>query len=206
MSQKTKCFLAIGTALLLNAAMMAQSPQSSAHINGGWSWMLEDTLDSGLKTGFGFSLPLLNKTTATFDFGYWKSTVHQKPNMLFNGTLSMAPFQVSLNYYFFEKKRVNPYVFGGTGIVFTHFEMEDIVTIPEVSISQNVKNGISFHAGAGSLFRMKKNLAFYAEVCFFYRRGKATTTMEDMNFGRSTEDFNLNLNSLAFSIGIKYFL
>jgi len=205
-TQKEKYCAAVLATFLLLSPLMAQNPRNSVHLNGGYGCMLKENIDSGFKTGFGFSVPLLEKTALTFDFGFWKSGVQEETGGLFDGTLIMAPFQASLSYTLFETKRFAPYVFGGTGFIFSRFKMEDIVTIPEISIDQKVNNGVIFKAGAGSLLRLNKNIAFYGEACFFYRKAEGTTTITDINNGESKESFSLNLNSLVFSIGIKYYL
>lgn len=206
MAQKGKYLAAVLAAFLFMSPLMAQNPRSSLHINGGFCWMLKKNIDLGLKTGFGFSVPLLKNTALTLDFGYWKSRVQEESGDLFDGTLSMAPFQASLYCTLFETKRLAPYVFGGTGFIFSHFEMEDLITIPEVSVDQEVHDGISFHAGAGSFLRINDNLALYVEACFLYRMGEGITTITDMNLGESKESFSLNLSSLVLSFGIKYYL
>ncbi|MFW6123610.1 MAG: hypothetical protein ACOC5G_00140 [Acidobacteriota bacterium] len=206
MASKIKCYAVAFTVLLLISPLFAENPKLSLHINGGLCWMLKKNIDSGLKTGFGFSVPVVEKTTLTFDFGFWKSGVQEETGGLYDGTLTMAPFQASLYYTLFETRRFAPYVFGGTGIVFSHFKAEDIISIPEVSIDQKVNNGISLHAGAGSFLKINKRIAFYGEACFFYRKGEGSTTYTDMNFGKSTKNFSLDLSSLVFSIGIKYYL
>lgn len=206
MFQKTKYFTVVCAALLLTSPLIGENPRGSLHINGGFSMVLKENIDSGFKTGFGFSSPLLKNTWITLDFGYWKSNVHEVPGELYSGTLSMAPFQVSICYNLLETKQLTPYVFGGTGIIFAHLKIEDSITIPEVSIDQEVNDGISFHAGVGSLLRINKDISLFGEACFLYRKGEGITTITDMNTGESTENFPLNLNSLVFSIGIKYYL
>jgi len=206
MTRKNKFFILALAGVLFISPLTAENPRSSLHINGGFCWMLKKNIDLGLKTGFGFSVPLVKKTTLTLDFGYWKSRVQEEPGDLFDGTLSMAPFQASLYYTLFETKRLAPYVFGGTGFIFSHFEMEDLITIPEVSVDQEVHDGISFHAGAGSFLRINDNIALYVEACFLYRKGEGATTIKDMNLGESKENFSLNLSSLVLSFGIKYYL
>lgn len=206
MGPKIKFILVLGTALLMCSSLLAQNSRGSVQVNGGMFCFLKENIDSGFKTGFGFSFPLLKKTELSFEFGYGKSSVHEEPHKLHNGTLSWAPFQASMYYYFLENKKLTPYAFGGVDLVFAHFKMEDIITIPEVSINQEVNNGISFHAGAGSLFRINHHFALYGEVCFFYRKGEGKTITTDINKGVSTENFFLNFNSFILSIGIKYYL
>ena len=206
MTRKKIFFVLALAGLLFISPLKAEKPRSSLHINSGFCWMLKENIDSGLKTGFGFSVPLLKNTTLTLDFGYWKSSVNEGPGELYNGTLSMAPFNASLYYTLFETKRLAPYVFGGGGFIFSNFEMEDPITIPEVSIDQEVNNGMSFHAGAGSFLRINNHISLYAEACFLYRKGDVTTTITDMNFGESTENFSLNLSCLSLCLGVKYYL
>jgi len=205
-NKKTKHGIAILAVLFILTPLLAQNPLGSVHVNGGLSWFLKENIDSGYETGFGFSIPLLKNTALVFNFVYWKSSVHEEIDGLYNGTLSMAPFQASMYYHILESKGFIPYVFAGAGMIFTHFDMEDLITIPEISINQKVNNGISFHTGAGSLFKLNDHLALFGEVCFLYRKAEGTTIITDMNNGTSTEKFPLNLNSLVLRFGIKYYL
>jgi len=206
MSKRTKYGIIILAVLFFSSPLLAQNSQGSVHVNGGLSWVFKENIASGFETGFGFSVPLFNKTSLVFNFGYWKSSVNEEADGLYSGTLSMAPFQASLYYHILESKGFVPYVFGGAGMIFTHIDMEDLITIPEISINQKVNNGVSFHGGAGSLLKLNDHLALFGEVCFLYRKAEGTTTITDMNNGTSTEKFPLNLNSLVLRFGIKYYL
>jgi hypothetical protein len=206
MSKRTKYGVAILAVQLFFSPLLAQNHRGGVQVNGGLSWFFKKNIDSAFETGFGFSLPLVRKTALVLNFEYWKSNVHEEIDGLYNGTLSMAPFQASLYYHILESRGIIPYVFAGAGIIFSHFKIGEMITIPEVSINQKINNGISFHAGTGSLLILNDHLALYGEVCFLYRKTEVTTTITDMNTGILTEKFPLNLNSLALRFGIKYYL
>lgn len=180
--------------------------KSSVHVYAGMVIPGEESIKSGFHTAFGFSYPLAERIIFSFDFTYWKSNVEEDEGKLFNGTLSVTPFTVSLQYTLIKESDITPYVFFGTGFVFTNFKMEDYISIPEVTITQEINNGLSFHFGTGVNLKVTDSLALFTEILYLYRKAKGETTISDMNFGVNSEEFSLNLSSFLFQIGIKYFL
>lgn len=122
-----------------------------------------------------------------------------------NGKLSMTPFLVSLQFLPFPRKTLTPYIFFGAGMIFASFKLGEYVSIPEISISQKVESGIGLHGGMGGEFQLRKNVLLYAEASYLFRKAAGETTITDMNFGVTRGNFSLNLNSLIFRLGIKYY-
>ena len=177
----------------------------SFHINGGMAFPQEDNIESGLETGFGFSLSIDKKISLSLDFSYWKSDVSEEHPELYNGKLSVTPFLVSLQYSLFEEATVIPYIFAGTGFVFSNFEIGDVITIPEISINQKLGTGISFHCGVGGRIKLTTNLALLTEIIYIYRDATGETTVTDLNFGVTKDEFSINISSFILRVGIKYF-
>lgn len=163
-------------------------------------------IKNGFQSGFGFSLPLSNRTAVAFEFDYWKSGVTEEPQGFLDGDLSLTPLFISFCYFLSADKPFTPYVFLGTGYFFANFKVGSIVTIPEVTITQKVSNGLGLHLGAGSSVKLTRNLALFGEAAYLYRKGGAETVITDMNFGISREKFDVDLSSTAFRFGIKYFI
>jgi hypothetical protein len=177
----------------------------SFHVNGGIAFPQEQNIESGLETGFGFSLSIDKKISLSLDFSHWKSDVSDEHPELYDGKISVTPFLFSLQYSFLEEATVIPYIFAGTGFIFSNFEIEDIITIPEISINQKVENGISFHCGVGGRIKLANNLAFLTEIVYIYREATAETTITDMNFGVMKDEFSINMSFVVLRVGIKYF-
>lgn len=183
------------------------SPAQNAnfHANPGVAVPKYKNIRSAFESGFGFSLPLGKRIFLSINFSHWKSKVKEKEASLLNGELSITPFFLSLQFKLRERSQINPYVFLGANLVVTKFEIGEYITIPEVSLNQKVRNGPGLHLGTGSEFSFNENLALFAEGIYLVRKAEAETTINDMNFGVSTEEFSVSLDSLIFQIGIKYF-
>jgi len=177
----------------------------SFQVSPGAAFPKEKNIHSSFESEFGFSIPLGRTLFLSFDFGYWKSNVEEKEGSLMNGELSVTPFFFSLGYKLRENKKINPYIFLGANLVFTRFEIGKYITIPEVTINQKVMNGPGLHLGGGTDFSLTDQLTLFAEGIYFFRKAKAETTITDMNFGISNEEFSISLDSLILQIGIKYF-
>lgn len=174
--------------------------------NGGLAYPLAENIKPGFESGFGFSLPVDKKLSLVLDISHWKSQVREEKGKLLDGTLAVTPFYVSLYYYLGVRRKIVPYLFVGGGIVFHSFKIKDYVTIPEVSISQKVKDGLGLNGGGGALFKISTRFALYTEIDFMYRKGKGTTVVNDMNLGViEEEEFSLDLNSITIQAGIKYY-
>lgn len=207
---KTKYKIKILTIALSLIFLCFQAPayaQSlSFHVHGGMALPQEGNIESGFETGFGFSYSIDKKISLTFDFSYWRSDVSKDHPDLYDGELSVTPFLVSLQYSLLEEAAVIPYIFAGTGFIFSNFEIGDIITIPEISINQKVENGISFYCGAGGRIKFTSNLALLTEITYLFRDATGETTITDMNFGVSKEGFSIDMSSLVLRVGIKYFI
>jgi len=165
----------------------------------------ENYIHSSLTGGLGIALPIKGNVSFSLDLGFWKSSVDEKPNKFYKGKMTLIPVLGSLRYYLLPDKAINPFIFIGTGYVFAHFKMENIITIPEITISQTVENGLCLHAGAGTVIRISESLGMTAEGFYFHRKTTGTTTISDLNFGMSSKNFSVRLNAFIFQIGMKYF-
>jgi outer membrane protein W len=176
------------------------------HVNFGLSTPSEQNLAHGVLSSFGFSVPIEKRIHLSFNFGAWKSQASVKPGGLQDGSLSMSPFFVSLQYFLTSDRTINPFVFIGGGYIFTSFRMEEIFTIPEITLSQKVENSPGGQLGAGIQIKMSKRIFFSVDASYFYSKTSATTTIQDLNFETTTEDFSLILSALIFQLGIKFLI
>ena len=200
-----KIWLSFLCLCLLGIHSFSSAQRMSFQVSPGVAFPKEKSINSSFESEFGFSLPLGRTLFFSFDFGYWKSNVEEKEGSLMNGKLSVTPFFFSLGYKLRENTKINPYIFLGANLVFTRFEIGKYITIPEVTINQKVMNGPGLHIGGGTDFSLTDQLTLFAEGIYFFRKAKTETTITDMNFGVSTEDFSISLDSFILQIGIKYF-
>lgn len=183
--------------------------ETSMRIHGsiGLSSMSGNSYGSGFWSGFGFSVLIKKDVHLSFNFGAWNSQVTATPDGLQSGTLTMSPFFISLHYFFGQKDRlIYPYLFIGGGYIFNSFRMEDVFTIPEITLSQKVDNSPGGQVGAGIQMKVSKRISLSADVSYLYNKANGTTTIQDLNFGTTAEDISLILSALIFQIGIKFFI
>ncbi|MGB7295069.1 MAG: hypothetical protein WBC70_05715 [Candidatus Aminicenantales bacterium] len=166
----------------------------------------KEYLDTCVGTGFGFAIPLERGLSLSFDAGCWKSNLGEAPAPFYDGRLRAFPLSASLYFFPLCQKAINPCVFLGGSYVFSSFTMQDIITIPEITIDQSIKNGLCFRAGFGIDARISRVLGIFMETGYFYRETKGIATIADLNFGTSTQEIPLDLSALIFQIGIKYFI
>ncbi|MFQ6108783.1 MAG: outer membrane protein [Candidatus Aminicenantales bacterium] len=190
--------------LLLGGNIKVWAEGFAVHANGGLSLPRENNVKSGLGTGFGFSFSLHKKLSISFDFDFSKSEVVGREGELLDGHVSANPFLATLQYAVLEKNRLTPYLFMGMGYVFYNFRLEDIITIPEVTISQKIENDLAFQAGLGVRLQIGEQWDLFGEAFYLHCKTQGRTTTTDLNFGTKTEEFPLDMSTSAIRLGIRY--
>ena len=195
-------------ACMLSVADSAAATQANARlsleINTGARFPTEDYLQIHIVSGFGIALPLKQRLFLSLNLGYWNGTVEDNPDKFYDGRLKSFPFLVSLRYFFVRQKRVNPYVLLGAGYVINSFDMKDIITIPEITIEQSIKNRPCFQVGIGIDAPLSRSFGLFTEVAYFHSKSTGITKISDLNFGISIEEFPVKLQSWTFQIGIRF--
>ncbi|MFQ6038456.1 MAG: hypothetical protein ACE5LV_07560 [Candidatus Aminicenantales bacterium] len=87
----------------------------------------------------------------------------------------------------------------------SQFKIGDIITIPEVSIKQEVTNGPLFHGALGMLGRISSSVGIFVEARYVFRSSTGKTTISDMNLGVRSESFSINLDTFLARVGLRYF-
>jgi hypothetical protein len=192
--------------LSLYLPVNAETQTLSFYAKMGIASPFEDHIHSGLSGAFGLALHIDNKISVSIDLNSWKSSVDEKLHNVFNGKMTLTPLLISLKYSLYLDNRIYPYTIIGGGYVFTHFRMDDLITIPEITISQEVMGGLCFHAGVGALVKISKSFGLVGEGVCLFRKSEGVTTITDMNFGFSSEEFSVRLNTILFQVGIVYFV
>ncbi|MFP4082843.1 MAG: outer membrane beta-barrel protein [Candidatus Aminicenantes bacterium] len=206
MNKKTIISSMVIFLLLVGTQDMVRGERLIFHVNGGISLPAEENVNSAFDSGFGFAVAVNKKLWFSFNFDYWRSQVKETEKKLLEGKLSETPFLASVHYSLTESKTFNPYVFAGIGFVFSHFDIGEYVTIPEVTINQKVENGPALQAGLGGWFRVSKRWAVFAEALYLYRKTDGKTIITDLNLGVTEDSFSLNMSASLLRVGIRYFL
>jgi len=191
--------------LSLFTRVYGEMPNLSFQAKLGFMSPAKDYIHSSLTAGLGIIFPVKDNASISLDLGFWKSSVDTEPHKFYEGKMTLMPVLASLRYSLLHDKTINPYVFIGTGYVLAYFKMEDIITIPEITINQTIENGFCLQAGAGTVIRISESLGMTAEGFYFHRKTAGTTTISDLNFGMSSENFSVRLHAFIFQIGMKYF-
>jgi hypothetical protein len=187
-----------------SAAVTQADAKLSVEMHAGARFPTEDYPKTHVVLGFGIAFPLKQKLFLTLDLGYGIGAVEDNPDKFYDGRLKSFPFLASFQYFFARDKRVNPYVSLGAGYVFNSFDMKDIITIPEITIEQSIKNRPCFQVGIGIDAPLSRSSGVFTEVVYFYNKSTGTTKISDINFGTSIEEFPVKLQSWIFQIGIRY--
>ena len=204
MANKLKKSNLIFFLLFLSLIQTSKSQGFSIHAHSGIGMPKGGTIGSGLESGFGFDFHLTDRISISFDFENWRSDVREESGKLMNGKLSFNPFLISARYSFLPGKAYTPYAFLGAGFVFNRFEMDEIITIPEIKINQKLKNGLGFIAGAGFLVKMSNRFALFTDLHFFFRKTTGETIITDMNFGIQSDGFSLDLSTFVWRVGLRF--
>ena len=140
------------------------------------------------------------------DSGNWKSKIEEKKYDLYPGELSITPILVNTLFFLPLNKSFIPYIGGGFGYYFNHFQIsKELITIPEVTISQSVKDEFGFHFGAGLDFFIAQNLVLNLDVKYCLISPEGTTTITDINEGISLQYFDIKLNNILLRAGVKIY-
>lgn len=201
-----KILLSFICVCLLSYLCFSQSERPALQLNGGLIIPKEENLQSGLESSFGLALPLGKNISLAVEFAYAKSSTKEEGNKLHNGTLTLTPFLIAVQYEFCQEKSFSPYFSLGAGYIFSSFKIGSYISIPEIRINQKVKSGIGCQFGGGVRFKLTKALSLLCEADYFIRRASAETIISDMNFGVSFKYFSIDLNALLLKLGLKYFL
>jgi len=197
-------------AFIVGLAGPAASAQTDNHtsvrVQSGAGIPVQEYVNIHLVSGLGITVPLRQRLALSLDLGYWTSPVDEVLKKFYEGQLKAFPLTASLRFIFSHQKRANPYVFAGAGYVFCSFETGGIITIPEITIDQSVKNSLCLQAGLGIDFPISRSAGFFAETGYFHRKTTGITTIVDLNSGTTTEEFSANLSSWTFQVGFRHIL
>jgi opacity protein-like surface antigen len=195
-------FLAFG---LLGGMAFGQSRRPSLFAQGGGAFHEENNLRPGVETGFGFSYPLGKRLSLSLEYLYWKSESKEFRTKLYNGTLTLSPVLLSLQFDFLRNTFFFPYAFVGGGYLFSRFRIGSYVSIPEVKIDQRVADGPAFYFGLGARIAFSETWSFLSEAAYLVRNATGETIISDMNKGISTEKIWVNIHVVFLKFGVRFY-
>lgn len=190
--------------LLFASSLIAYSEEGiRIKVQAGAGIPTEDYLDTHIVSGLGLTIPLKKRLAFSVDFGYRKVSTKEVPTKFYAGDLKLFPLQASLQFSVARQKAISPYIFQGCGYIFCPFAMQDIVTIPEITIDQDIRSEPFFQGGFGIDVHISRTIGVFAEASSFRRKTTSVTTITDLNLGTMIHEFPINLNAWILQIGIK---
>jgi opacity protein-like surface antigen len=161
-----------------------------------------ENVSNGYGSTIGFVLPVRNRLQLALEWKYAQHSVTKVEGGFLNGDLYVTPLLLSARYKFVDEANFVPYVFGGLGWFFSHFNALERQSIDEATVvKQDPKDGLGLYGGLGAYFRVSKSLAFYGEALYLYR----TTKVETVYLLGPSETFSVDLSSLSVQVGLRYF-
>ncbi len=190
---------------LLGGAVFGQSRKPSLFAQGGGAFHEENNLRPGVETGFGFSYPLGKRFSLSLAYLNWKSESKEFRTKLYNGTLTLSPVLLSVQFDFLPNTFFFPYAFMGGGYLFSRFKIGSYVSIPEVKIDQRVDDGPAFYCGLGARIAFSETWSFSSEAAYLIRNASGETIIFDMNKGVSREKIWVNVHVVFLKFGVRFY-
>ena len=186
-------------------------PKSGVGLLAGYDMPALSNFSGGVKYGGNLSLGLTENITLELKGLTFQSAVEGDPTALSKGKLSVMPIQVSIHARFPIANRLLPYLLGGGGYYVSKFNLDqEIIDAWDAlgfSIEEKVENAIGFHLGAGIDLFITKNIALNIDARYCIAKIKGSWTLTDQIIGAETSGDleGLNLNSLIFGGGLKFY-
>lgn len=187
-------WLLIGVFLAASANVAAERRTASVEAFAGGMFPLRDALGRAATTGFGVTWPLARNTRVGVHFLHASLSSEGESDGLLPGRLTLTPFLVFIRQDIPLGGRWTVHLSGGGGFVFASLR-EEVITIPEVTISQHLPNSPALTLAGRISFSPTESLSLFIQGGAVHNRTTGTTTVRDMNFGASGSDFKANLGS-----------
>ncbi len=191
------------------AVLMIHAPSPAAKSNlviiahGGYAFQEENNLRGKFESGFGFAYPLGRGFALAVEFCTWTALSKESHGKLFNGTVTISPIILALQFEFFRNRYFFPYAIIGGAFVFSRFRIESYLSVPEVQIDQAIDDGLSPYLGLGARIALSNTLSFLSEAAYLPRTAPAQTIYRDMNRGVSSVAIVANLRTVLLKFGLK---
>ena len=133
------------------------------------------------------------------------------PLTLPEGTLTIMPLQLSLQGRFPLGRKLGSYLLAGGSCFLNSFSMDSRVEAGwkdvGITLEENVHTAFGFHFGAGLEYALRKTMAVVLDVRYCLGQAKGDWSITDnASAVESAGTFSgLDMNTLIFSIGLKYF-
>lgn len=189
--------------MVMTTSSFAQYRRLGFFLNFAGYFPSQENISSGYGTGLGGVFFFNPKVSVSFEWKYSRFDVQKQEGKLLDGTLTVTPLLASIHYNFTDSESFAPYVFGGAGLFFSSFRLDERIDLEEANIrSQDISNGLGLYGGIGSIFQLNERLSLFLEGLYLWRTATGTTNY----FIQSpSTTFDINLSSFSILIGLEYF-
>ncbi len=209
--QKKQTFNPVSPSRTYVPRKLKLGPKSGVGFLAGYAMPAESNYNSGLEYGGNICFGITKNVSIELQGLIFQSDVEGNPEALSKGKLSVIPIQLSIQARFPISWRFLPYLLGGGGYYLNRFNLDrEIIDAWDAlgfDIEEKVENAIGYHFGAGIDLFITKNIALNADIRYFIAKIKGSWTLTDQIIGTENSGSleNLNLNSLIFGGGLKFY-
>ena len=186
-------------------------PKSCIGVGAGYSMPQEDNYSEGINYGGNFCLGIIKYLSFEVSGLRFQNDVEGSVDGFSKGKLTVMPIQLSIQVRFPLTGRFIPYVLGGGGYYLNSFaldgEISDAWDALGFDIEEKIKNSFGYHFGAGLDFFITGKVAISADFKYCMVKSKGSCSLADQIGGAVTSGDleNLNLNTMMFGAGLKFY-
>lgn len=154
----------------------------------------------GATLSYGFSKNIAIELAGLFISGKGK----YDPESLSQGRLTVIPLQLSLVGRFPLNRKLTPYLLaGGSFFLISFAQWHEL----GMTLTEKVNNAFGFHFGGGLEYALRQTLSMTFDLRYCLGKAKGSWSIRDDATAIESEGTfsGLNLNTMIFSVGLKYF-
>jgi opacity protein-like surface antigen len=188
--------------MIMASSGLAQLRRLGFFIGAAGYFPSQKNINAGYGSGIGGVFYLNPSVSISLEWKYSQFSVDKKEGRFLDGTLTVTPLVASLHYNISLSESISPYVFAGGGLFFSSFRLGDRGKEDANVRRQDIKNGLGFYGGVGSVFKLNERLSLFLEGLYLRRTADAKTIYID---NTPSTTFEVNLSSFSILIGLSYF-
>jgi opacity protein-like surface antigen len=163
----------------------------------------QKNINSGYGSGIGGVFYVNPNVSVSLEWKYSRFSVDKEEGRFLDGTLTVTPLVASIHYNISMSETISPYIFAGGGLFISRFRLGERGNLEDANVRrQEIKNGLGFYGGVGSVFKLNERLSLFLEGLYLRRTVDADTIYIDNS---PSTAFEVNLSSFSILIGLSYF-
>jgi len=181
----------------------AQMRRLGFFINAAGFFPTQKNINVGYGSGIGGIFYLNSDVSISLEWKYSRFNVDKEQGKFLGGNLTVTPLVASVHYNISMSETFSPYLFAGGGLFFSSFRLSERGDLEEANVRrQEIKNGLGFYGGIGSMIKLNDRLSLFFEGLYLRRTADAETIYVDNS---PSTTFRTNLSSFSILIGLNYF-